>query len=77
MRGWWRLMQLRVGVIPLPVYLISTAVLAYLLLGEFPTDINVAIAVLAIGGSRVRSWGGGYPGSAGPGGFDRGHIHSP
>jgi malate:Na+ symporter len=46
-----RVMQLRIGVIPLPVYLICAGVLTYLLLkGQLPTEINVAIAVLAIGG---------------------------
>src|SRR5215469_2885573 len=50
-RDSWRIMQLRIGVIPLPVYLISAGVLTYLLLkGQLPTEINVAIAVLAIGG---------------------------
>src|SRR5579862_1963194 len=28
-QGWWRLMELRIGVIPLPVYLITIGVLAY------------------------------------------------
>ena len=49
--GWWKLMDLRVGVIPLPVYVICAGVLAYFLVkGKLPTEINVAIAVLAIGG---------------------------
>jgi malate:Na+ symporter len=43
--------EFRIGVIPLPVYLVSAGVLLYLLLkGQLPTEINVAIAVLAIGG---------------------------
>lgn len=49
--GWWKLMDVRIGVIPLPVYVISAGVLAYFLFrGKLPTEINVAIAVLAIGG---------------------------
>jgi len=41
----------RIGVIPLPVYLISSGVLGYLIArGQLPTEINVTIAVLAIGG---------------------------
>lgn len=41
----------RIGVIPLPVYLVSAGALGYLLArGQLPTEINVAIAVLAIGG---------------------------
>ncbi|MDB6161578.1 MAG: Malate Na(+) symporter [Gammaproteobacteria bacterium] len=44
-------MEYRIGVIPLPVYVISIGVLAYFQLqGKLPTEINVAIAVLAIGG---------------------------
>jgi len=50
-RVWWRLMDVRIGVIPLPVYVTSAAVLGYFLVkGKLPTEINVAIAVLAIGG---------------------------
>jgi malate:Na+ symporter len=50
-QGWWRLMEFRIGVIPLPVYVITFAVLAYFQLqGKLPSEINVAIAVLAIGG---------------------------
>jgi len=44
-------MEFRIGIIPLPVYLITLGVLAYFQLqGQLPTEINVAIAVLAIGG---------------------------
>ena len=50
-RVWWRLMDVRIGVIPLPVYVVCVAVLGYFLVkGKLPTEINVAIAVLAIGG---------------------------
>lgn len=50
-QGWWRVVDLRIGVIPLPVYVVCTAVLVYLLAkGQLPNEINVAIAVLAIGG---------------------------
>jgi malate:Na+ symporter len=41
----------KIGVIPLPVYLVSAGVLGYLIArGQLPSEINVAIAVLAIGG---------------------------
>ncbi len=50
-QGWWKWMDLRIGVIPLPVYVICVGVLAYFLIkGKLPTEINVAIAVLAVGG---------------------------
>jgi len=49
--GWWKWMDLRIGVIPLPVYVICAGVLAYFLIkGKLPSEINVAIAVLAVGG---------------------------
>jgi len=48
---WWRLMEWRIGIVPLPVYLIASGVIAYFVLqGKLPTEINVAIAVLTIGG---------------------------
>jgi malate:Na+ symporter len=44
-------MEFRIGIIPLPVYVICLGVLSYFLLrGRLPTEINAAIAVLAIGG---------------------------
>jgi CCS family citrate carrier protein len=49
--GWWRLMELRIGVIPLPVYAITLGVIAYFVVwGKLPTEINMAVAVLAVGG---------------------------
>ena len=49
--GWWRLMEWRIGVVPLPVYIIAAGIIAYFVLqGKLPTEINVAIAVLTIGG---------------------------
>jgi len=50
-QGWWRLMEWRIGIVPLPVYFIASGVIAYFVLqGKLPTEINVAIAVLTIGG---------------------------
>jgi Na+/citrate or Na+/malate symporter len=49
--GWWRLMEWRIGVIPVPVYLVCLGVIAYFVLqGKLPAEINVAMAVLAVGG---------------------------
>ena len=49
--GWWRLMEFRIGVIPLPVYAITLAVIVYFVVwGKLPTEINMAVAVLAVGG---------------------------
>jgi CCS family citrate carrier protein len=48
-QGWWKLMELRVGVVPLPVHLLLLAILAYFVAsGKLPTEINMMIAVLAV-----------------------------
>lgn len=48
---WWALMEWRIGVLPLPVYLISIGAVAYFVVhGKLPTEINVAIVILALGG---------------------------
>jgi malate:Na+ symporter len=47
--AWWRLMELRIGVVPLPVHLALLAVVGYFVAsGNFPTEINMMIAVLAV-----------------------------
>src|SRR6266702_4972159 len=49
--SWWRLMELRIGVLPMPVYVVVFGVITYFVIwGTLPTEINMAIAVLAIGG---------------------------
>jgi CCS family citrate carrier protein len=46
---WWKFMELRVGVVPLPVHLTLLAVVAYFVIsGTVPTEINMMIAVLAV-----------------------------
>lgn len=48
---WWKLMETRIGVVPLPIYLLLVALIAaFVYLGGLPAEINVTIAVLAIGG---------------------------
>lgn len=50
-QGWWRLMEWRIGIIPLPVYFLLLALIAgFIYNGALPTEINVMIAVLAVGG---------------------------
>jgi len=49
--GWWKLMETRIGIIPLPVYVLLVALIAgFVATGKVPTDISVSIAVLAVGG---------------------------
>jgi CCS family citrate carrier protein len=44
-------MEIRIGIIPLPVYFLLLALIAgFVLTGGLPTEINVIIAVLAVGG---------------------------
>ena len=46
---WWKLMEMRVGVIPLPVHVVLLVVVGYFVLsGHIPTEINMMIAVLAV-----------------------------
>jgi malate:Na+ symporter len=48
-QGWWRVMEVRIGIIPLPVHLLLFAAVGYFLAaGTMPTEINVMIAVLAV-----------------------------
>lgn len=57
------MMQIRIGIIPLPVYLIALGVIAYFVIwGKLPTEINVAVAVLAVGGFTCAELGKRLPG---------------
>jgi malate:Na+ symporter len=61
--GWWRVMEIRIGIIPLPVYLSALGVIGYFVVwGKLPTEINVAVAVLAIGGFTCAELGKRLPG---------------
>ncbi|HEX5263297.1 MAG TPA: 2-hydroxycarboxylate transporter family protein [Phenylobacterium sp.] len=49
--AWWRLMDLRLGIVPVPVGLAGLAlVLVFVRLGTLPSDILTNIVVLAVGG---------------------------
>jgi len=49
--GWWRLMDRRIGIIPLPVFVMLVGVIgAFMAQGKLPSEISVAICVLAVGG---------------------------
>ena len=62
--AWWRVMDLGIGVIPLPVYAVLIAVIAYFVLatGRVPSEINMAVAVLAVGGFTCAELGKRLPG---------------
>lgn len=56
--GWWRLMDLRIGIIPLPIYLVAGALIAGLLAtGKLPNEISVAIVVFAFFGFTLAEIG--------------------
>ena len=50
--GWWKLMEFRIGILPLPVYALLLAVIAWFAVqpGKFPGEICMMMAVLAVGG---------------------------
>jgi CCS family citrate carrier protein len=48
---WWQLMETRIGIIPLPVYVLLAALIAaFLATGKLPGEICMSIAVLAVFG---------------------------
>lgn len=49
--AWWRLVDMRVGVVPAPIFVVLLAVIAgFLLSGKAPSDILFNIALLSVGG---------------------------
>jgi malate:Na+ symporter len=49
--GWWRIMELRIGIIPVPVFILLAAlVTGFVVTGNLPNEINMWIAVLALFG---------------------------
>ena len=50
-RGWWKIMDMRIGIVPLPVFaVIVLLVTAYVADGTVPADLTTNILVLAAGG---------------------------
>ena len=50
-QGWWKIMEVRIGIIPLPIYLLLLAlIVGFVVTGKIPTEISAAIALLAVGG---------------------------
>jgi CCS family citrate carrier protein len=47
----WKLMEIRVGIVPLPVYILLLLLIAgFVTTGKVPSDISVSIAILTVGG---------------------------
>src|SRR5208282_4784405 len=51
-QGWWRLVEFRIGIVPLPVYVLLAALVTFFILrdGKIASDLPTMIAVLALGG---------------------------
>jgi CCS family citrate carrier protein len=50
-QGWWKIMDMRIGIIPIPIYVILCALLAgFTYTGDIKGEVSVMIAVLVIGG---------------------------
>ena len=51
-QGWWKLVEFRIGVVPLPVYVLIAGLVAFFILrdGKVASDLPTMIAVLALGG---------------------------
>ena len=51
LQGWWRLMDARIGVVPIPVFVVLLAVIGVFAVGgKAPSDMLMNIAVLSVGG---------------------------
>lgn len=49
--AWWRLLEIKIGIVPLPIYLILTGLIAaFLALGKLPNEICMMIAILTVCG---------------------------
>jgi len=51
-QGWWKIVQFRIGIVPLPVYVLYAALVSFFILrdGTVASDLPTMIAVLALGG---------------------------
>ena len=50
-RGWWKIVDFRIGVVPFPVFVILIGIIGYYSwIGKLPGEITMAIGLLAVGG---------------------------
>lgn len=48
---WWRIVDLRIGIIPLPIYIVLLALIAgFVATGKVPSDLLMSIVLLSVGG---------------------------
>src|ERR1700716_1546694 len=61
--GWWRIMDVSVGIVPLPIFFALLALIAgFVWLGKVPADLTTNIAVLTVGGFGCAELGKHLPG---------------
>jgi Na+/citrate or Na+/malate symporter len=49
--GWWSIVDYKIGIVPLPVFIVLLAVIAgFAATGAVPSDILMAIVLLSMGG---------------------------
>ncbi len=57
-RLWWRIMDFRIGIVPLPVFIALIGVIAaFLATGKVPSDIMMSTAILTVGGFACAEFG--------------------
>src|ERR1700733_303406 len=62
-QGWWRLMEIRIGIIPLPIYVIAGALIAILVyIDKLPNEISLVIVMFAFFGFTLAEIGKRIPG---------------
>jgi malate:Na+ symporter len=50
-QGWWKIMDTRIGIVPVPIYLILVALIAgFTYTGDIKGEVSIMIAVLVVGG---------------------------
>src|SRR5438132_9800624 len=50
-QGWWKIMDTRIGIVPIPIYVILVALIAgFTFTGDIKGEVSTMIAVLVIGG---------------------------
>lgn len=50
-KGWWSIVDYKIGIVPLPIFVILLAVIGgFALTGKVPSDILMGIVILSMGG---------------------------
>jgi 2-hydroxycarboxylate transporter family/ABC transporter substrate binding protein len=48
--GWWKIVDMRIGIVPVPIYVVLVGLLAGTYTGDIKGEVSMMIAVLVIGG---------------------------